>query len=79
MLKRFYARFPLFDRYTYYYDSQYNVFTGLYWGIAIPMQKLLVQLRLTYPASGGFFPTILVLSSNILTVIDFSVDVQFFA
>ena len=43
MLKRFYTRFPLFDRYTYYYDSQYNVFTGLYWGIAIPMQKLLAR------------------------------------
>ncbi len=33
----------MFDRYTYYYDSQYNVFTGLYWGITIPMQKLLAR------------------------------------
>ncbi len=44
MLRRFYSRFPLLDRYTFYYDSQYNVFTGLYLGIvAVQMQKLIAR------------------------------------
>lgn len=42
--RRFYSRFPLFDRYTFYYDSQYNLFTGLYMGIvAVQMQKLIAR------------------------------------
>jgi hypothetical protein len=43
MLRRYYSRFPLIDRYTYYYDSQYNLFSGLYAGIVFPLQGLLAR------------------------------------
>ena len=43
MLKRFYSRFPLIDRYTYYYDSQFNFFTGLYSGMVFALQGLLAR------------------------------------
>ena len=43
MLRRYYSRFRLIDRYTYYYDSQYNLFSGIFSGIVLPMQGLLAR------------------------------------